>query len=355
MPKRSRSLSFVILLIVTSFMLTGCWHWRGYNSNDDIETGNTSRTFAFSDSQPYEKGAQIEDKLVDKNYSLYIYIVNNGGHEKDKKTSAENVKLTLIDESNLKSVDLNTGSISEGVGYIKVTNLISDSTGRFHFHVEGNIIKNNKSEFVAVNSNSFRIDNPPSIVQSITVTPNNSSVQIGLTKTFTAIATHLDGKTTDVTEDVTWTSSNSKATILNNIATGEATGECNIKASLDGKYGITKLTIVPLELHSILITPINASIKVGETKQFTAKGIYSNGSSEPIDTANWSSSNGNIEIDSNGVATGIAAGVSTITGSFNSILGTADLTVELEPTEPTEPGTGGSTNRLIWENEVIID
>lgn len=162
MPKKLKSLRFVVLLIMASFMLTGCW--RNYDSNDDKETSTTPLTFAISDSRPYTKGEQIGDKLVDEKYSIYIYIVNNGGHVKDNKTSADNIKLTLIDESNLKTIVLGTKSISKGVGYVEIPNLTYDSAGTFHFHVEGHIKKNNKLEFAGVNSNSFKLEKKPLVV-----------------------------------------------------------------------------------------------------------------------------------------------------------------------------------------------
>jgi uncharacterized protein YjdB len=68
---------------------------------------------------------------------------------------------------------------------------------------------------------------------SIAVTPNNASILSDGTQQFKAIGTLTDGTTTDITDEVTWNSSNtSVATISSSgLATAVATGTTNITAS----------------------------------------------------------------------------------------------------------------------------
>lgn len=82
-------------------------------------------------------------------------------------------------------------------------------------------------------------------------------------------------------------------------------------------------------LTSIVITPLNASIAVNATQQFSAAGKYSDGSSEDITkSAAWSSSNSSVaSINSSGLVTGFAAGSTTITVSLNGMNATTELTV----------------------------
>ncbi len=91
-------------------------------------------------------------------------------------------------------------------------------------------------------------------------------------------------------------------------------------------------------LDSITVTPGNPSIQVDSTQQFTATGFYSDLSSADItNSVAWSSSNtGFATIDANGLATGVAAGLTTITATSDAISGNTDLTV-------TNPPPGGST------------
>jgi uncharacterized protein YjdB len=68
---------------------------------------------------------------------------------------------------------------------------------------------------------------------SIAITPNNASILSDGSQQFTAIGTLDDGTTTNITDEVTWNSSNtSVATISSSgLATAVATGTTNITAS----------------------------------------------------------------------------------------------------------------------------
>ncbi len=82
-------------------------------------------------------------------------------------------------------------------------------------------------------------------------------------------------------------------------------------------------------LVSIAVTPVNPSIVVGGRQQFTATGTYSDGSHQDLtNSATWTSSVPSVAtIGSTGLATGVAAGSTTIQATSGSIYGTANLTV----------------------------
>ncbi len=86
-------------------------------------------------------------------------------------------------------------------------------------------------------------------------------------------------------------------------------------------------------LQSIAVTPANPSVAVGTPQQFVATGTYSDGSTQVLTaTATWSSSLisaatiSNVA-GSNGQATSVAAGASTITATSGAISGSTLLTV----------------------------
>jgi uncharacterized protein YjdB len=180
-------------------------------------------------------------------------------------------------------------------------------------------------------------------LQSIAVTPPNTSVTVGNTVAFTATGTYSDGSMKNITATAAWTSSNtSEATVETTglaqpgLAKGVATGGVTITASLSGVNGTASLTINPntSTLQSIAVTPMNPSIAIGITQQFTATGSYSDGSKQNITaTAAWSSSNtadATIETTGQanpGLATGVAAGSVTITASLSGVNGNTSLTV----------------------------
>ena len=73
-----------------------------------------------------------------------------------------------------------------------------------------------------------------------------------------------------------------------------------------------------LMIESVLISPESATVAVGETQQFTAKGIQSDGSIVDISGhVSWSSSDSNVMSigSSSGLGEGVSAGGATITAS----------------------------------------
>lgn len=86
-------------------------------------------------------------------------------------------------------------------------------------------------------------------------------------------------------------------------------------------------------LVSIAVTPTNPSIAKGTTQQFTATGTYSDSTTQHITTSvTWSSSNTGVATisnasGSNGLASAVDVGTTTITATYGSVSGNTTLTV----------------------------
>jgi plastocyanin len=99
-------------------------------------------------------------------------------------------------------------------------------------------------------------------------------------------------------------------------------------------------------LTSITLMPPNPSIAVGATEQFMAMGAFSDGTTRDVTSqATWASANSSVATisnasGSNGLATGVAAGTSTITATLNGVTGSAPLTVGGTPTPPLPSSIG---------------
>ena len=164
-------------------------------------------------------------------------------------------------------------------------------------------------------------------LQSIAVSPTNSSVSQSQTQQFTATGTYSDGSTKDITTSVSWASSNTAVAsigINTGLATGISAGTSQVTASLGSISSPNDiLTIVKgISLQSIAVAPSNPSVSQSQTQQFTATGTYSDGSTKNITTTvTWTSSNAAVAtIGANtGLATGLSAGTSQITASLGSI------------------------------------
>lgn len=170
-------------------------------------------------------------------------------------------------------------------------------------------------------------------LSTIAVTPATASIGVGATQQYVATGTYSDGSTQTITSTVTWTSSSTATATISatGLATGVAAGSSTITASLSGVSGTAALTVTASAptISSIAVTPATPSITAGSTQQFTATATYSNGTTGNVtSTATWTSSKTSVAtISSAGLATGVAAGSSTITASVSGVSGTAVLTV----------------------------
>jgi trimeric autotransporter adhesin len=175
-------------------------------------------------------------------------------------------------------------------------------------------------------------------LMSIAVTPAGQSIAAGTTLQFTAIGTYSDSSTQDLTTQASWASSGAEASISNavgskGLATGASPGSVTITATFALIPGTTGLTITNANLNTIEVLPATATIARGTTQGFTALGHYSNGTTQDLTTqVTWGSLTPSVATVSNavgteGLASGIAAGMATVTASFNGVTGTAALTV----------------------------
>ncbi len=177
------------------------------------------------------------------------------------------------------------------------------------------------------------------VLESITVTPANPSIAFGRTIQFTATGSFSDGTTQDLTAQVTWESSNSDVAVIYNVSGSQGlaqtldVGTTIIKASSGNVTGSTTLTVTPAVLDTITVTPVNPSIALGYTIQFTATGSFSDGTAKDLTTqVTWNSSDQNVAKISNasgsqGLAQTLHEGTTTIEASLGAVKGSTTLTV----------------------------
>jgi DNA-binding beta-propeller fold protein YncE len=181
-------------------------------------------------------------------------------------------------------------------------------------------------------------------LQSIAVTPTNPSIHAGLAEYFRATGTYSDGTTQDLSYNATWTSGTpTVATMSTNktvcgqvcvvypdIATGVSPGTSVITATSGSISGNTTLTVTAATLVSISVIPTNPTVASNFTRQLTAIGHYSNGTTLDITSqVTWSSATTSVAIvgSATGIVSGVAAGTSTITATLGSISASTTLTV----------------------------
>ena len=160
---------------------------------------------------------------------------------------------------------------------------------------------------------------------SITVTPATATVAPNGTQQFTAMGNYAFGPAQNITSSVTWSASPEASITSGGLATGLAPGKTATIMAAQGSISGTATLAITNPLVSIAVTPPTASIAAPFTESFTATGTYADNSTSVItSTVTWASSNTNFATISNiqgsqGVATGVAAGTTSITATLGSV------------------------------------
>jgi YD repeat-containing protein len=178
------------------------------------------------------------------------------------------------------------------------------------------------------------------VLQSLAVNPANPSVPKGGTRQLIATGSYNDGSTQDLTTSVSWSSSNSTAATISNqagtqgLATAISLGTTTVTATTGSFVGSTNMTVVAPVPVSIIVSPASSGIAQGSTLQFRANSVLSDGSlgSDVTATTNWASSDSTVASISNatgsqGLATGVAPGVVTISAASGTFTASATLIV----------------------------
>jgi trimeric autotransporter adhesin len=185
-------------------------------------------------------------------------------------------------------------------------------------------------------------------VASVTITPATATVATGGTAQFTATLKDsagnvLGGRT------VTWTSSNSGVASVSaaGLATGVASGTATISASTGGQQGTAQITVNPVPVTSVVVTPGSADLSAHQTLQLTATPEDASGNPIGGQTITWSSSDPyTASVSSTGLVTVVKTGgigYTIISATADGKTGTSTInliaapvaTVTLSPTSVT--------------------
>jgi hypothetical protein len=170
---------------------------------------------------------------------------------------------------------------------------------------------------------------------SLAVTPPSAVLAPASTLGYQAVGTYNDGTTQTISNSVTWTSSvPSVVTITpSGVATGQSPGAATIKAQIGSVFNTSNVIVESSALQSIAVTAPASNIPVQVELQYKATGTFADGSTQNLtDSVLWTSSAPaiatiSVAAGSQGLATGVSPGTSTVTASFGGIAGHTTLTV----------------------------
>jgi hypothetical protein len=182
---------------------------------------------------------------------------------------------------------------------------------------------------VITGTTSLKIASPKQI--SIATAPATAQVAAQTSTQLTVTGTFIDGSAQDLTTAVDWSSSSASVATVGaktGIVSGLAPGKSTITARLGPTSSTAQVTVTNASLASINLSPANPNIALGSSQLFMATGKFSDGSTQSLLTAAWSSSSPAIAVvDGSGLATSTGAGTATIKATLNGISGTTNLTV----------------------------
>lgn len=177
------------------------------------------------------------------------------------------------------------------------------------------------------------------VLSTIVVTPEIISAPVGTETQFTATGYYSDGSSYDLTTFVTWSLSVESVADISNVdgnnglAIAISAGNTNVIATLNNISDSASYTVTGATLKSITIAPLESSIYISGNQQYTATGIYTDGSIFDItEIVFWQSSNTAVAQISNdevspGLATPVGAGSTTISATFGELSTNTLLTI----------------------------
>jgi len=184
-------------------------------------------------------------------------------------------------------------------------------------------------------------------VDSMVITPDNSSVPNGKTSQLTVIGTFTDATTQDLTFDADWTSTPGTFADVSNgpaskgLATARAKGTETITATFGSAPGIktatTTMTVIEPVLESIALSLTKPLDPDTDLKKITATASYSDGSTPDVSSqVTWKPSDAAIAtIAADGTITALTQGTTTISATLGSVSKSTTLNV-----------TGGNLNSI---------
>ncbi len=176
-------------------------------------------------------------------------------------------------------------------------------------------------------------DLPASNVAEVIVAPLTASVVVGSTFPLQASLRDAAGQLVDGPA-VVWTVQDTTIATVSStgIVTGRAVGSTQVAASADGRSGLASLTVLPVPIATVSVSPARVDLAPGSHASLSAVTADASGKSLDGRGVLWASSNPAVAtVDAAGVVSAVAPGTATITATSEGVSGSAAVSVALPP------------------------
>ena len=192
-----------------------------------------------------------------------------------------------------------------------------------------------------------------SLLDHLEITPASQTIPVGHKGRLQVRAVYTDGKAVDINQQAIWSVSDGNIASVDNtdahsgVVLGIGVGEVTVTASYQGQIATNITKVTAATLTSVSISPATTTLPAGASQQYHLIALFSDGSSKNVSSETaWQSSDINTaSIDNSGLALAQQIGGTTITGSYDGMTASANLTVtnpalqaiQITPVEPSRP------------------
>jgi Big-like domain-containing protein len=114
----------------------------------------------------------------------------------------------------------------------------------------------------------------------------------------------------------------------NGIVTGVAPGQTQVVAAASGKQAQATVTVIPIPVATVVVSPLTASLVAGTTQQLTVVTRDASNNVLAGRVVTWASSNqSKATVDANGLVTAVGAGTTVVTATSEGKSGASQITV----------------------------
>lgn len=176
---------------------------------------------------------------------------------------------------------------------------------------------------------------------TITVALSASTLTVGQTASASATGLDQNGVSISIgTGSVSWSSSSPTVATISAVGaiTAAAAGQTTITATVGSRSGQATLTVSPVPVASVIVSPNVTALAAGGTQQLTASTLDANGGVLSGRSVSWSTSDATkATVSPTGLVTAVSAGSATITATSEGKSGTARATVSVVASVTVEP------------------
>jgi Big-like domain-containing protein len=165
----------------------------------------------------------------------------------------------------------------------------------------------------------------------IVISAASKSIPKGTNLALTAAGVYSDGSQKNLTTAVAWGSFPLTIATVNaqGSLAGLGVGVAQVSAQYQGLMGNASITISPAALVSIAISGPEPTLPQGETEPLTAMGTFTDGTTQNLTSlATWHAGPANIaSVSASGVLKGLGQGGAAVSAAYQSVTGSASVTI----------------------------